>query len=269
MSLEFIGFLNTVPVDYMVCVEFVVCMMLLFFLLKFFGLFGLYAFIIAALFVCNIQVLKIVKYSFYPEPIALGKVVICCIFLAMDIIVECYGKQKAQYGIWLGLSSNIMVSVMMVITMGYTPFLSEDIAYASFNLQSQSIDTIFSPMPSILIAGIISYLISQFVDISVFAKLKKVTKGKYLWLRSLIAPALSSLLDNAIFYSLAFYFLSSKPLKLNILIYSYIIGTYLFRLSFIFISSHMMYLAVWIINRRRNKRSISSHFSYQLEVINS
>lgn len=134
---------------------------------------------------------------------------------------------------------------------------------------NNEIENFFSSLSSILIAGIASYLISQFANFSVLAKLKKITKGKYLWLRSLITPAFSSLLDNAIFYLLAFYFLSSTLLEPNILIYSYIIDTYLSRLSFIFISPYMIYLAVWITNRNRNKGSISSHFSYQLKVLNS
>lgn len=246
--LQLVDFFNATPVEIMLLVEFGVCVSLLLILLKFFKLQGLYAFIIAALFVANIQVLKIVEYQFYPDPIALGKVVICCIFLAMDIIVECYGKEKAKLAIWIGLSSNIMVSIMMLITMGYKPFLSDDPSYAIFLAQSDSIKTLFLPLPSILVASIISYLVSQYLDVTIFAALKKKTHNKYLWLRSFVSPAVSSLLDNILFYSIAFYFLSPKPLDLHILIYSYILGTYLFRLALIFISSYVIYLARWVVN---------------------
>lgn len=243
-----IQYLNSIPTEMMLIGEFSIAIILLLGFLKYFGLPGLYAFLISSLFVANIQVLKVVEYNFYPLPVALGKVIICCSFFAIDIIAEFYGKEKARNAVWLGLSSNIMIVLLMIITIGYMPFGTTDPNYASFSTHNESMKDIFLPLPNILIAGIVSYLVSQYIDIYLFTRIKEKTKGKYLWLRAFFAPALSSFIDNVIFYTLAFYLLSSKPLELNVLIFTYILGTYIFRLCLIFISSYVLYLARWIVN---------------------
>lgn len=240
--------LNGFPAEFMLIVEFGVAILLMLGFLKFFGLTGMYAYLISSLFIANIQVLKVVQYGFYPHPVALGKVIICCSFFAIDVIVEFYGKGKARNAVWLGLSSNIMIMMLMFITLGYQPINTSDPNYASFIIHNESMKDIFLPLPNILIAGIVSYLISQYIDIYLFTKLKIKTKGKFLWLRAFFAPALSSLIDNIIFYSLAFYVLSSSPLEIPVLIYTYILGTYIFRLSLIFVSSYVLYVARWIVN---------------------
>jgi uncharacterized integral membrane protein (TIGR00697 family) len=249
--------LNSFQPELMLIIEFGVAILLMLGFLKFFGLTGMYAYLISSLFIANIQVLKVVQYGFYPLPVALGKVIICCSFFAIDVIAEFYGKENARKAVWLGLSSNVMIMVLMFITLGYKPLVTNDPGYASFLIHNESMKDIFLPLPNILIAGIVSYLISQYIDIYLFTKLKEKTREKFLWVRAFFAPAISSLIDNTIFYSLAFYVLSSAPLKGSVLIYTYILGTYIFRLGLIFVSSYVLYVARWVMSGKKEIKAKS------------
>lgn len=258
MLFEIVQYFHSLPPSSMLIIEFLTSVGLLMLLFRCFGLYGLYAYIITLLFVANIQVLKIVQFDFYPDPIALGKISICSIFLAMDMVVEFYGKSNARRAIWLGFASNLTFTTLMIVTIGYQGIVSDAPQYSRFLLNSDAIETLFLPLPAILFASLISYLICQNLDINIFQKIKQVTQGRYLWLRSFGSTTISSLLDNIIFYSLALYILSPYPVDLRVLLFTYILGTFLFRFSIVAINSNMMYIAKWIASNQNKKSEISA-----------
>ena len=262
-------FLNSIPTEVMLVIEFVTVIALLLTFLNYFGLVGLNIFQVITLFVANIQVLKMVEYNFYPDPVALGKVMISLSFFTVTIIVEFYGKAQAKRAIWLGLCSSITFSTLMLLTMGYKPYISADPSYMQFAINDESIKRIFLPLPSILIAGVISYICCQYLDVFLFSKIKEKTNGKYLWMRSFFAPAVTAFFDNIIFYSFAFYILSPHPLPLDVLIRSYILGTYIFRVSIIFIAAYIMHAAKYIVLRNQNRIQgfdVAYNYNPSLEV---
>ena len=67
--------------------------------LKLFGEVGLYVYSVIAIIAANIQVLKLVKFSFFSEPIALGTVLFASTFLCTDILAEYYGTKKARINV--------------------------------------------------------------------------------------------------------------------------------------------------------------------------
>lgn len=237
-------FLNSLPAEFLIILEFTALITLLSLAAYFFEKRGIYAMIILTMIVANLQVLKIVEFSFYPEPIALGKMAICFSFLASDILAECYGKRYAYEGVYIAFFSNIALMILMVITIGYKP--ADNVG---FSLHDE-IKKIFTPMPLIFIAGMIAFFISQFLDIHLYVKIKEKLKGKFLWVRSFVSTVLASLVDNVIFYTLAFYIFNNF-IDLNSLVHSYIIGTFIFRVGIIFFSSFIIYFIKNILERSR------------------
>ena len=63
--------------------------------LKFFGKTGIYVYVAIAIILANIQVLKVVDFPFFPEPMALGTVLFISIFLCTDILNEYFDKKSA------------------------------------------------------------------------------------------------------------------------------------------------------------------------------
>ena len=54
-------------------------------------------------------------------------------------------------------------------------------------------------------ASAVMFFISNWCDVLLFAKIRELTGGKYLWLRNNVATILCNCLENFLFYILAFY----------------------------------------------------------------
>src|SRR3990170_4121464 len=65
-------------------------------------------------------------------------------------------------------------------------------------------ETVMGATPRIWLAGIIAYGVSQFLNVSIFTRLKRGT-GQFLWLRAGIAGMLSQVVDTFLFIGIAFY----------------------------------------------------------------
>ncbi len=212
---------------------------------RLFGPAGLYAYVVTAILAANIQVLKAVQFSVYPEPVALGTLLFSTSFLATDVLCERYGTSEARTAVLLGFGSYMLFTALMILTIGFSPLTVEqagpDMAWAVEN--HDHIAAIFSNSPALLLAGMAAYLTSQFLDIWVFDKMKKATGGRYLWLRNNVSTATSALVDNTVFSLLAWIVLAENPLPLRTVIVVYILGTYWLRLLVALVDTPFMYLA--------------------------
>ena len=74
------------------------CLIIILLLLKIFGEIGIYIYTVLAIIAANIQVLKIVNFPFFENPIALGTILFSTTFLATDILTEYYGSNFRNYG---------------------------------------------------------------------------------------------------------------------------------------------------------------------------
>ncbi len=234
--------LNAVPSELLLVAEFFLCSIVLAFLTYYYRLVGIYAFIILSMIIVNIQVLKSISLSCYPEPLALGMVVICFSFLATDLLTECYGKDSARKGVWLGFFTNFILVFFMLLTVGYSP----EPGLFSPNLH-MSIQQIFIPMPNIFLASLASYLISQLLDITIYVRIKAIFSSK-LWLKSFVSTSLSSIIDNGIFVFLAFYLLHPEPMPLEQLFKTYFVAAFVLRLLIVLFSSFLMHALKSLLN---------------------
>lgn len=205
------------------------------------GLYGLYAYNIIATILANIQVLKLSQFSLSPEPVALGTITFATIFLVSDIITEHYGKQAAQRSIWLSFSSQIIVTILMILTLGHTP-IPNDIA-------QPAMETLFLPAPRLVIASMVSFVVSLWIDIQIFNALNVYTRHRHLWLRTGLSTMIGALVDNVIFSTLAWVVLAPQPVTLQSLVFTYIFGTYVARVLIAIVSTPVLYLSYYFKNR--------------------
>lgn len=159
-----------------------------------FGKTGLYIWVVIAVILANIQVMKTIEI--FGLVTALGNVMYASIFLVTDILNENHSRKDAKKAIWIGFFALITTTVLMQITLYFIPHESD--------LLGEHIAAIFSFLPRIALASLIAYLISQTYDVWFFATLKKKHESKYLWLRNNLSTASSQLIDNTIFSILAF-----------------------------------------------------------------
>jgi uncharacterized integral membrane protein (TIGR00697 family) len=240
----FIELLNQQPPEMLWILTLVSCFTCIFLLNRFFGPSGLYVYIVVAIIGANIQVLKAVKFSLYPAPVALGTILFSSAYLATDILGEEFGPKVARRGVWLGFIGYLFFVIVMFLTLGFTPLTpeqaGEEMAWAlPFH---DYIAALFTPQAALFAAGMIAFLTSQFHDVWLFDLLKRKTRGKQLWMRNNVSTMISALIDNTVFSVLAWIVFAASPLPFKTVLVTYIFGTYWLRLIVAALDTPFMYL---------------------------
>ncbi len=238
-------FLNHWPPESVWILMLGTCFTAIVLLYRLFGAAGLYLYIVVAIIGANIQVLKAIQFSFYPEPVALGTALFASTYLATDILAERYGAKAARLGIWLGFSGFLLFNILMLLTLAFAP-LTEDHAGETMKWALPYHDymiALFMPQSALFMASMIAYLTSQFHDVWLFDWLKSKFNGRFLWLRNNVSTIISAFIDNAIFSIFAWIVFNPHPLPLSTVFFTYILGTYWERVIIAILDTPFCYLA--------------------------
>ena len=118
-------------------------------------------------------------------------------FPITDTIAEVYGKEAARQTVTAGFVTQLcaLAFIFFAIHLPSAPFLADQ---ASF-------ETIFSAGFRVTLASLVSYFISQNLDVTIFHKLKQRHGESKLWIRNNASTMTSQLVDTTIFITIAFY----------------------------------------------------------------
>jgi queuosine precursor transporter len=125
-----------------------------------------------------------------------GTILFPLAYIFGDILTEVYGYVKARRVIWIGFAMN----VLMVATFWVIGNLPED---PMWGLQA-SWDNVLGVVWRIVLASLVAYLVGEFANSYLLAKIKIKTKGKKLWLRTIGSTVVGQFLDTTIFLLIAF-----------------------------------------------------------------
>ncbi|WP_145436016.1 queuosine precursor transporter [Staphylococcus hominis] len=160
-----------------------------------FGKQGLIAWVAIGTIIANIQVIKTV--DIFGISATLGNVMFASIYLATDILNDIYGRKVAKRAVWLGFSSTLVMIIVMQMSLHFIP--------APEDISQKALSTIFDLVPRIALGSIIAYIIGQHVDVFIFSMIKKVFQSdKTFILRAYGSTVLSSIIDTALFVTIAF-----------------------------------------------------------------
>ncbi len=159
---------------------------------RLFGKIGLYVWTVVAIILANIQVMKTI--GMFGMVTALGNIIYGSTFLSTDILSENHGEKSAKKAVWLGFFMLIATTIIMQITLQFTPDVTDEL--------SPALQQIFGLLPRITIASLLAYLISQNFDVFFYNFLKKRTK--HIWIRNNLSTMVSQFIDNVIFTFIAF-----------------------------------------------------------------
>lgn len=255
MFADLVAGFNALPTESMLAIELVVVFSLIPLMLRF-GAAGMFIFIAVGIIAANVQVLKAASFAFYAAPIPLGTVAFSATYVATDVLTEYYGRATARKAVWLGFSAMLLLTVMMLLAMGYAPMTPQAAQKSGMDWALPNHDHILAlylPQATLLIAGLSSYLISQMNDIYVFQKIRQWTGRGQLWVRACGSTAVSALVDNTVFSTLAWMVLPwlfgqrDQVVDLHALIFTYILGTYGIRLAMAILEAPFMYAARWFL----------------------
>ncbi|TCP23417.1 hypothetical protein EV207_13216 [Scopulibacillus darangshiensis] len=157
----------------------------------------------------------------------------------VDVIVEVYGKREGRRTVQAGLITQILALIFIAITV-HLP------AAPIFKNQG-SFQTILNGSFRVILASLISYAVSQNLDVFVFNRLKKLHGNKKLWLRNNASTMVSQLIDTTIFIAIAFY--GTMPI---VVLGGLILTQYIFKFLASIVITPIVYLLVEIIRRQRS-----------------
>ncbi len=150
------------------------------------------AIFVTCLIIANITVVKPTSISGIPAAI----VIFPLSYIVGDILTEVYGYRLARRVIWLGFLCNIIAVIAI--------WLGQILPPAPEWAGQEAYESILGYTPRILLASLVAYLVGEFSNSFVLAKMKIKTKGRWLWARTIGSTIVAQALDAAVFIPLVY-----------------------------------------------------------------
>jgi queuosine precursor transporter len=161
----------------------------------------------ACLIASNVIAVKIVPVA--GVFVTAGVIVFPISYIIGDVLTEVYGFRAARRVIWFGFGANLLFvfAAALAIALPSAPFWKDEAAF----------EAVLGRAPRILAASFAAFLVGEFVNSYVLAKMKIATNGRWLWTRTIGSTLIGQLFDSAAFVFLAFGGVMDTPHVLSIL----------------------------------------------------
>ena len=154
----------------------------------------LVALFVTCLIAANITAVKLIAVFGLLLPAAI--VIFPVSYILGDVLTEVYGYRQARRVIWLGFLCNLVVVA--------TIWIGQMLPAAGFWDGQAAYERILGLAPRILAASFLAYLVGEFANAFVLAKMKIATEGRFLWARTIGSTLVGQGLDSLVFITLAF-----------------------------------------------------------------
>jgi len=151
-------------------------------------------FSVAILIISNIVAVKLI--SFGPIITDGGAIIFPLSYILGDILTEVYGYSYARRAIWASFGFMILAVIVFKLV--------ELMPSAAEWTNQSSYQAILGFVPRIVLASLCAYILGQFMNSFVLAKLKILSGGKSLWFRLVSSTAIGELVDTTVFALIAF-----------------------------------------------------------------
>ncbi len=162
------------------------------------------ALFVVTLVISNIIAVKVVHIFglFLPSAVILFPIA----YIFGDVLTEVYGYARARRVIWTGFFCNLVAVAAMYIggLLPAAPFWSAGV-FKSPETAQQAYQAILGFTPRLLLASFTAYLVGEFLNSFVLARLKVRTRGRFLWTRTISSTIVGEGADSAIFITVAFW----------------------------------------------------------------
>ncbi|MGM0428413.1 MAG: queuosine precursor transporter [Thermodesulfobacteriota bacterium] len=205
---------------------------------------GIVALFVTTLIIANITAVKLIVVAGLIVPAAV--VIFPVSYIAGDVLTEVYGYSRARQVIWLGFVCNFVAvgAVLLGQILPPAPFWNGQAAY----------ERILGYTPRLLTASFLAYLIGEFFNAYVMAKLKILTAGRWLWTRTVSSTLIGQGLDSLVFISVAF--AGTIPVKTLALI---VLTQWLLKCAYEAAATPFTYWVVGFLKRREGMDVYDHH----------
>jgi uncharacterized integral membrane protein (TIGR00697 family) len=176
------------------------------------------------------------------------------LFILPDIIVEVYGRARAQSVVFSGLLAVTLLIFFSLLATHLPPshhFEQSEAAY----------DRIFGYTARIAVASITAFGISELLDVLIFSKLRQAMNTRALWLRNIVSNVVSQFADSTIFLTLAFYSLQLSISTNVSFLFGLILPYWLLRCALTVLETPLVYAGVWWLKDNNDPEQIGTPYA--------
>lgn len=159
------------------------------------------------------------------------------LFVATDIVGEVYGEKEVKTFVNICLAMLVIMVTMTRLCIAIAP--NENWPYQN------EYSIIFGSSLRMTCASIVSFAVSQKLDVVLFAFIRRLTGEKHLWIRNNVATIICQFIDTVLFEFIAFWHLT--PTYTFSFLFTLIIPYWLFKVLFALLDTPICYLGVrWL-----------------------
>lgn len=156
-------------------------------------------------------------------------------FLITDVVKDNLGKKTALQFYKAGFAALLLTLLLT--------FVARVVPPASFYANNEAYNHIFGNSLRIIVASLLAFLFAQYHDLWAFGFWKRLTKGKYLWLRNNLSTIVSQFIDTTLFTFIAFYLVT--PEYTLVRMFAMILPYWALKVAFALFDTPFCYLGRW------------------------
>ncbi|MFM5932006.1 MAG: queuosine precursor transporter [Novosphingobium sp.] len=136
-------------------------------------------------------------------------------FLISDILTEVYGFARARRALWLVMAASIVAGLVyqVVVALPPGPGFTANEAYA----------TVFGSVPRILLGGWIAVFVGAYLNDLTLSRMKVMTEGKALWMRTIGSTIVGEGANTALFYTIGLYGIMPNDVLVQAILWGWLI----------------------------------------------
>ncbi|MFA9479178.1 queuosine precursor transporter [Phycisphaerales bacterium AB-hyl4] len=176
-------------------------------------------------------------------------------FLCTDLISEFYGRRRANFVVFVGLLVNLWVIFILWVA-GVLPSVptmdaetglpaTDDPDYPFYYIRMLTFGAVSASM--------IAYLAAQLVDVHVFHFWKRLTRGRWLWLRNNGSTMVSQFVDTFAVITITHFYARALPIDEGSAIWPqlwlFIATGYVFKVVIALVDTGPIYIAVHYLSK--------------------
>jgi hypothetical protein len=183
---------------------------------------------------CSLQLPVLGKLTF-----GAGNIFFPLSYIFGDVLTEVYGYARARRVIWAGFAAMLFVTLMSQVILRLPP------SAEPFNEVLQpALELVFGSTWRITVGSILAFWIGDFANSFVMARMKVLTRGRWLFTRTIGSTAVGQGVDSVVFYPIAFAGVWSAETMTHVILFNWI-----FKVAVEVVFTPLTYLVVNALKR--------------------
>jgi uncharacterized integral membrane protein (TIGR00697 family) len=137
-----------------------------------------------------------------------------------DILTEVYGYGRDRRVVWAGFGALVFAAFMAFVVVHLPPAKN-----GFMDVYQTQIEGVFGNTWRIVSGSMIAFCCGSFANSFVLAKMKILTNGRYLWMRTIGSTIVGQLVDTALFFVIAFWGIWPQEQLIAVTITQYLFKT--------------------------------------------